>query len=144
MNYFQLSYIDTLFVKGGVLLGAIFSFLFGTWQEYLTILLVLQTLDVISGAMNGTKKMELSSRTMQKGMIKKFGTWIVIILAHMIDLILFNNHLVQTAVAFGFIANEGLSIAENLGEMGVLVSESIVKYLKQIKLKSEIEENPQP
>lgn len=45
--------------------------------------------------------------------------------------------MLQTAVAFAYIANEGLSSVENLGEMGILVPEPIVKYLKQIKYKGE-------
>lgn len=141
MKFFEISYIDTLIVKGGVVIGAITSFLFGTWQEYLTILIVMQAIDLITGFFNARNKYELSSSQMYKGLMKKFAVWLVIIMAHMIDLILFGNHVVQAAVAFGYIGNEALSAVENLGEMGILVPDSVVKYLKQIKDKSEAEEN---
>jgi len=137
MEFLNLSYIDSILVKGGVVIGAITSFLFGTWQEYLTILIVMQAIDLVTGFFNAKNKYELSSSQMYKGLMKKFAVWLVVIIAHMIDLILFDNHVVQAAVAFGYIANEALSAVENLGEMGILVPESVVKYLNQIKDKSE-------
>lgn len=114
------------------------GFLLGGWSMALTVLLVMQALDVISGLMVAFKNKKLSSMDMREGLLKKVGIWIVLIVAHFIDLILFGGGLMtMTAVALAFIANEGMSITENLANVGVPIPAVITQYLKQIKTKSE-------
>lgn len=75
---------------------------------------------------------------MREGLLKKVGIWIILIVAHFIDLILFGGGLMATtAVSLAFIANEGMSITENLANVGVPIPAVITQYLKQIKNKSE-------
>lgn len=78
---------------------------------------------------------------MYRGLLKKLAMWCGVVLAHQIDVILFQgSNSTMFAIIFGFIANEGLSTLENLVEADVIVNENIAKYLKQIKLKSETHE----
>ncbi|WP_029276319.1 phage holin family protein [Carnobacterium jeotgali] len=65
---------------------------------------------------------------------KKIGTWIAIILAHVIDIVLFDKQPVaQMGIIFVLLGNEGLSLVENLGKLGVPIPEMITKYLIQIR-----------
>lgn len=113
-------------------LGA--GFLFGGWSELLTALLIMQGLDIITGLLVGGKDKNISSDVMNAGVKKKVGTWIAIILAHVIDVVLFDGQPVaQTGIIFVLIGNEGLSLVENLGKLGVYLPESVTKYLIQIR-----------
>jgi toxin secretion/phage lysis holin len=118
--------------------GGLAGFFFGGWSQMLTILLVIQGLDVFTGVLVGIKDKRVSSTLMRKGLVKKVGIWILIVFTHMLDLLLFQGQMVaQSAVLFAFIAQEGLSLAENLGNIGVIVPPSVTQYLTQVKNKSE-------
>lgn len=126
--------LDKVLLIGGGLVG----FLFGGWSELLTALLVIQALDIITGFLVGVKNEGVSSKEMRAGLIRKVGVWILVIFAHTIDTVLLDGQLVaQTGVLFAFIANEGLSLTENLGNIGVIVPESVTKYLAQVKSRGE-------
>ena len=126
--------LDKVLLIGGGLAG----FLFGGWSELLTALLVIQALDITTGFLVGVKNKGVSSKEMRAGLIRKVGVWILVIFAHTIDTVLLDGQLVaQTGVLFAFIANEGLSLVENLGNIGVIVPESVTKYLAQVKNRGE-------
>ena len=131
--------MDTILGKVSAIIGACVGFLFGGWHEMLTILLVVQALDILTGFMKQKMFESLSSKEMHDGLLKKFSVWIVIVLAHMIDLILFESGVLVTGAALMYVSNEGLSIAENLGEMGVIIPNSMVKYLKQVREKVDLD-----
>lgn len=115
-----------------------FSYLFGTWDDFLTILIAMQILDIVTGLMIGWSKYRLSSREMRDGVIEKFAWWILIIVAHFIDLIVFDNQpILQTTTTTIAIANEGLSITENLGEMGIIIPENVTNHLIRMRTDSE-------
>ena len=126
--------LDKVLLIGGGLAG----FLFGGWSELLTALLMIQALDIITGFLVGVKDKGVSSKEMRAGLIRKMGVWILVIFAHTVDTVLLDGQLVaQTGVLFAFIANEGLSLVENLGNIGVIVPESVTKYLAQVKSRGE-------
>lgn len=133
-DFLHLNYIS----KVGLNLSMVASFLLGGWSMAMTVLLVMQALDIISGLMLAFKEKNLSSMAMREGLLKKVGIWIVLIVAHFIDLVLFGGGLMATtAVSLASIANEGMSITENLANVGVPIPAVITQYLKQIKNKSE-------
>lgn len=120
--------------KIALTLGLLAGFLFGGWHELLTSLLILQGLDVFTGLLVGGKDKNISSSVMNAGIKKKTGTWIAIILAHVIDIVLFDGQPVaQMGIIFVLLGNEGLSLVENLGKLGVPIPEMITKYLIQIR-----------
>ncbi|WP_051926199.1 phage holin family protein [Carnobacterium jeotgali] len=120
--------------KIALTLGLLAGFLFGGWHELLTALLILQGLDIFTGLLVGGKDKNISSSVMNAGIKKKIGTWIAIILAHVIDIVLFDKQPVaQMGIIFVLLGNEGLSLVENLGKLGVPIPEMITKYLIQIR-----------
>lgn len=119
---------------GGLTIG----FLFGGWNQFLTALLVIQALDVITGLLAAGKDKNISSHLFGIGIKKKVGSWIALILAHVIDMVLFEGQGVAiTGVTFAFISGEGISLVENLGNMGVNLPPYITNYLVQIRSKSD-------
>lgn len=133
LKYLQIGefHLDKILMATGVVTG----FLFGGWSQLLTVLLVIQGLDILTGFMSAKTEEKLSSKEMRKGINRKVGVWIVLVLAHMVDLLLFGgtDTVVMNGALFAYIVNEGLSVTENLGNIGVLVPESVTKYLAQVK-----------
>jgi len=116
------------------LVGMIVYYLLGRWIELMTVLIALNTLDIITGLMSGTKKRKLSSRRFYNGIRRKAGMWILIIVANLIDTISFSSMPVaKTAMCSYLIGIEGLSNLENLGKMGVPMPLWINETLEKLK-----------
>lgn len=121
-----------------VLFSTFISLFFGTWIPVMTTLLVLNATDVATGLLKGRKKHTIGSNEFYQGIKKKVGQWMLIIVANAIDTVAFDNMPVaKTGVVGTLIGVEGISITENLAEIGVPVSDSITKYLVQIRQSSE-------
>lgn len=118
----------------GVHLGyleATHMYLFGG-VKFLHLLLLLMALDIVTGIFKAWKNQNLWSRKSLFGYSRKVLVLVVIILANVIDQILGLEGAVTYATVLFYIANEGLSIIENLAEVGVLVPTSLAEKLKHI------------
>lgn len=123
------------------LCGTALTFLIGGWAVSLTVLCVFMAIDIITGVMKGAINGGLRSSIGYKGMLKKSAIFLVIILAHMLDLMVGGLPVFRTMATYFYIGNEGLSILENLGKMGVPVPKGIAKYIKQLSKKDQIDED---
>lgn len=125
--------METLFkilVSGA---GTVLSFLFGAWNITLSILVIFMILDYATGIMKGAYQGKLRSDIGYKGIIKKSGIFIVVIAGNMLDLLIGDGVPVfRTMAVFFFIGNEGLSIVENLGQMGINIPKGIANKLQQL------------
>lgn len=116
------------------ILGTVFTFLFGAWDTALGILILFMILDYITGLIKGYVTKELSSDIGLHGLARKSVILIVLIVAVALDRLLGNgNWLFRTLVAYFYIANEGLSILENCGTLGLPVPQKILDALAQLK-----------
>ena len=106
-------------------------YLFGE-VKFLHLLLLLMALDILTGIFKAIKNENLWSRRSLFGYARKILVLVVIILANVIDQILNLNGAVTYATVLFYIANEGLSIVENLAQVGVLVPTVIAEKLKHI------------
>lgn len=121
-----------------VIFSSILSLFFGTWIPLMTTLLVLNLTDVFTGFLKSGKRHGISSNEFTKGIKKKVGQWVLIIVANSIDAVAFDNlPVAKTGVTGVLIGGEGISIVENLAEMGVWGTESVKKYLVQIRKENE-------
>ena len=119
-------------------IGIPLAFLFGTWTPLMGVLLVLIALDIITGITKGFYDKALRSRKMHQGMIRKAMIFAVLILANMIDISLFGGlPVAKTGILSFYIGMEGLSILENLGQMGVPLPAFIKKYLLVLRDKGQ-------
>ena len=75
---------------------------------------------------------KLWSRKSLFGYARKVLVLVVIILANVVDQILGLNGAVTYATVLFYIMNEGLSILENMAQLGVLVPTNLAKKLKTI------------
>jgi toxin secretion/phage lysis holin len=122
----------------GAGLTALITYLFGGVDLAMGVLLTLITIDYVTGVIAAIIAKELSSEVGFKGIAKKVGTLIVVALAHLIGTYL--NFDVRSWVIGYYIANEGISIVENTGRVGVPYPDRLMQILKQLK-KGDNDEN---
>lgn len=122
------------------LMGTILSQFLGVWSELLTVVLILMCIDIITGVLisflgESTKSTTgyINSNTFFRGIAKKILMWFLLIIAHQADRTL-NINIVRLAVTYWLIASEGLSIIENIGNIGIDIP-VLTNVFEQIKEK---------
>lgn len=113
-------------------LEIVHMYLFGG-VKFLHLLLLLMALDIITGIFKAAKNGNLWSRKSLFGYARKLLVLVMIILANTIDQILNLGGTLTFATVLFYIANEGLSIVENMAELGVLVPVALADKLKVIE-----------
>jgi toxin secretion/phage lysis holin len=122
--------LQSLFAVGATLL----HFLFGGWSAPLQILVAVVTIDYITGLGAAFVGKRLDSRIGGRGIIKKVGYFVLVALAHLLDKGTgMSAPVLQTATIWYLVANEGLSITENLGEIGVPIPRTLQDALRRLK-----------
>ena len=114
-----------------------FVFLVGEIDIALVSLLIVMTLDYITGVLSAFYNKELSSKIGFKGILKKVFYLIIIALSVRIDILMGETNLIRTFVIYYFVANDGLSILENAGELGIKLPKRLFDSLDQLKDKGD-------
>lgn len=110
-----------------------FIWLVGGIDVALSCLLVAIVIDYISGIIKAYETKTLSSAIGFRGILKKVGILLIVMLAVLVDRITIDNGGIRTLVIYYFVANEGLSILENLAQAGLPIPKSLKNALKVIK-----------
>ena len=97
------------------------------------VLLLLMTIDYISGITAAIYKKNVSSYKGARGILKKFGILLVVVTCFVID-----NWIIKSAVIFPvvtafYISNESISICENAAQLGVPIPKKMLEILAQLK-----------
>lgn len=108
------------------------SVIIGGFDLLASCLLTFVVIDYITGILAALCTKTLSSRTGFNGIIKKICIFIVVAVAHCAGDISGINELRDIAVSF-YIANEGISVLENLGRIGVPFPNKLKAVLAQLK-----------
>lgn len=114
-------------------LGTAVTFLFGGLDTPFIVLCVFVVLDYISGITVAIRQKNLSSSVGAKGIIKKGLIFFVLVVACMLDELTGGKDVFRTTVCFFYIANEGISILENVGNAGVSLPDFLKKFLYKLK-----------
>lgn len=112
-------------------------YLLGGFDVALDCLLIAIVLDYISGIIKAYNTKVLSSRIGFRGILKKVGVLIIVMLAVLIDRVTGNTGAIRSLVIYYFVANEGLSVLENFGQAGLPIPKSIKNALKVLKNQGE-------
>jgi len=124
---------DALVISAGAVLG----YLFGELDRLFYALIAFVILDYITGVIAAIMNKNLSSEIGFRGICKKITIFIVVAVANIIDAqIIKSGSALRTAALFLFISNEGISLLENAGNIGLPVPKKMLDILKQLKLKS--------
>ena len=115
------------------LIATFFTYLFGSWDLALQVLIVFMILDYGTGVLYAYLTNQLNSEVGFKGLVKKCMILVVLIIGVMLDRIVGNGTWVfRTLVAYFYIANEGISLLENVGNIGIPIPNKIRNALEQL------------
>ena len=103
----------------------------------LTVLLFVVT-DYITGIMCAISDKKLSSEVGFKGNCRKVLIFMLVGIANVLDVqVIENGSILRTAVIFFYLSNEGISLLENAGHLGLPIPEKLKKVLEQLHERSE-------
>ena len=117
-----------------------FAYIFGGMDSMLSILIIFIVIDFISGFSKAWALKEFDSSKFYIGGVKKIGILLIVAVAAQLDqLIHIDSMALRTVTISYYIANEGFSVLENWGAMGLPLPKVIKDAL--IKLKKEVDED---
>ena len=115
-------------------IGGIATYIWGPWDALIIALVAMVAIDYITGIIKAAVQGKLSSLVGFKGLLKKVAIFLLVAGGVMVDKIIpATNEAVRSAVIFFYIANEGLSILENAGELGLPLPAALKKSLEKMK-----------
>ena len=97
---------------------------------------------VVAGVFHNSTKTDtgtLESRAGWKGLCRKCGTLLLVLVAYRLDLMIGANY-IRDAVVIAFIANETISIIENAGLMGIPLPEVLTNAVDILQKKTKSKE----
>lgn len=107
----------------------------GGFDIALKCLLIIIIIDYITGMLSAIYNKKVSSKIGFKGLIKKFSYICIVGLSVVLDRILGNTGTIRNLVIYFFIANDGISILENVAEMNIPLPKKLIEVLEQLKSK---------
>ena len=133
-------------IAGAGVIGSCMAYLIGGWDMCVLVFGVCMAVDYLTGftcafVFHKSPKTETGgaeSRAGLKGLIRKGCMILVVIIAHMLDM-LAGYDVFRDGVCYAFILNEGLSIIENMSLMGVYIPEPLKKGLELISKRGDVD-----
>ena len=122
-------------------LGGWIGYFLGGCDGLLYALIAFVVIDYITGVMCAIINRELSSAVGFKGIFRKVLIFLLVGIANIIDVqVIGTGAVLRTAVIFFYISNEGVSLLENAGHLGLPIPEKIKTVLEQLHDRAEKEE----
>lgn len=113
--------------------GSLISYLFGGWSAVLEVLLIFVIFDYVTGIIGAGVEGSLSSAVGLRGIGRKVGIFVLVAAAHLVDRVLGNAHLFRDTTIFFYLANELLSIIENIGRIGLPIPPAIGQAVEVLR-----------
>ena len=121
--------------------GAVLAALFGGWDGAMATLCVFILIDYLTGLVlagvfgrsRHTESGTLDSRAGLRGLCRKAGMMLVVIVAVRLDMMCGLGGVLRSGTVYALIANEALSITENLGLMGVPLPAALCSAIERLR-----------
>ena len=112
--------------------GAVLGFMYGEVTGLFWALIAFMATDYITGVVVAAINKQLSSEVGFRGLAKKLMILVFVSLGHIADMyVLGGTPVAMSAVMLFYIANEGLSIIENAGNLGLPVPKKLKDIMVQ-------------
>ena len=129
----QVKSIWTAFQAAFTTLGGALGWFFGGADGFFIVLLAFVVADYITGVMVAVTEKKLSSAVGFKGIFRKIIIFLLVGVANLLDVhVLGTAAVLRTAVIFFYISNEGISLLENAGHLGVKYPQKLKDVLAQL------------
>jgi toxin secretion/phage lysis holin len=120
------------YLYGGI--TSFFAYIFGGMDSLMAVLLILIVIDLISGFIKAWVNKEFKSSKFYMGGVKKVGILLIVALATQLDTLMVGETVVfRVAAITYYIANEGFSILENWGALGLPLPKQLRNALAKLK-----------
>ena len=118
--------------------GGWLGYFLGGCDGLLYALIAFVVIDYITGVMCAITDRKLSSAVGFKGIFRKVLIFLLVGIANIIDVqVIGTGAVLRTAVIFFYISNEGVSLLENAGHLGLPIPEKIKTVLEQLHDRAE-------
>ena len=118
--------------------GGWLGYFLGGCDGLLYALVVFVVVDYITGVMCAINNKTLSSAVGFKGICRKVLIFLLVGIANVLDVqVIGTGSVLRTAVIFFYISNEGISLLENAGHLGLPIPEKIKVVLEQLHDRAE-------
>jgi toxin secretion/phage lysis holin len=119
-------------------IGGWIGWLLGGWDGFLYALVAFVVTDYLTGLMAAAVEKKLSSEVGFRGIFKKILIFMLVGIGSILDRqIIVDGSVLRTAVIFFYISNEGISIIENAGRIGLPIPQKLKDILEQLKTKED-------
>jgi len=126
--------IQVIFTGVGGWLG----YFLGGCDGLLYALVLFVVVDYITGVMCAAADHKLSSEVGFKGICRKVLIFLLVGIGHVLDAqIIGTGSVLRTAVIFFYLSNEGVSLLENAGHLGLPIPEKLKVVLEQLHDRAE-------
>lgn len=123
------------------MIGGWLGYFLGGCDGLLIALVMFVVMDYISGVMCAIADKTLSSEVGFKGICRKVLIFVLVGIANILDVqVIGTGSVLRTAIIFFYISNEGISLLENAGYLGLPIPEKIKAVLEQLHDRAEREE----
>jgi toxin secretion/phage lysis holin len=110
------------------------AYVFGGMDKMLAILVIFMIIDFVSGFIKAWALKEFDSSKFYIGGVKKLGILLIVVLATQLDALIHVDSVALRTVAISYyIANEGFSILENWGQLGLPLPKVLKNALAKLK-----------
>ena len=120
------------------MVGGFVGWFLGGVDGFLYALITFVVIDYITGVLCAIIDKNLCSKIGAKGIFKKVLIFVLVGVGHVLDSNVLgvagnpNASILRTAVIFFYLSNEGISILENAGHIGLPIPEKLKTILKQL------------
>ena len=121
-------------------LGGWLGYFLGGCDGLLVALVVFAVTDYITGVMCAINDHKLSSEVGFRGICRKVIIFMLVGIGHILDVnVIGTGSVLRTAIIFFYLSNEGVSLLENAGHLGLPIPEKLKDVLEQLHDRAEKE-----
>lgn len=121
--------------------GGFIGWFLGGMDGFLYALIAFVVIDYLTGVMCAIADKKLSSNVGFRGIFRKVLIFAMVGVGHIIDSqVLGDGSALRTAVIFFYLSNEGLSMLENAGHLGLPIPEKLKDVLAQLHSRADKED----
>lgn len=119
-------------------MGGWLGYFLGGSDGLLIALVMFVVVDYLTGVMCAITDKKLSSQVGFKGICRKVLIFLLVGIAHILDVqVIGTGSVLRTAVIFFYLSNEGVSIIENAAHLGLPIPEKLKAVLEQLHDRAE-------
>lgn len=128
------------FKSAVIVLGGSVGWYLGGWDALLRLLVIMVTVDFITGSIAASINGEAKSKVGFIGIARKVYIFVIVGIAAHLDNLFGSASALREAVLFFYIANELLSVIENAGRMGVPLPPALLNAVAVLNGKADKKE----